>query len=95
MADDAKDDAMRLLQEMAVRSGGRAGVTVHPSEVAPQVGLVPDTPRCDAALSWLESEGAIEPDEEDSAYTYAGATDQFYKVKRRGLDMARTKQGED
>jgi len=81
---------MRLLQAMAIRSGGLVGVTVHPGEVAPQVELDPDTPRCEAAVSWLVSEGAIEPDEEDQGYTYEGATDQFYKVTRHGLDMART-----
>ena len=102
MADDTENAAMqlnaakRLLVAMAVQVGWRTGVTVHPSEVTSQAQLLPDTPLCSAAVDLLESEGAIEPDEESTrlASVVVGNAYSYYKITTPGLDMARRWQDE-
>ncbi len=97
MADAVKEDAMRLLRAILYKAKDQVGAprhpseaTVHPSEVAHQVDLIPDTPRCDAAVALLEREGAIKVDEEYSQYTYSGETYAYYKITQRGVTIARS-----
>jgi hypothetical protein len=54
--DLVKDAALQLLQEMSEHQANwEEGGVVHPDGAAHSVGLVPDTPLCDAAVRHLKS----------------------------------------
>ena len=88
MADEdvVRDDALRLLWAM---NKHKVGAQVHPSGAAHEVGLIPGESRCNAAVAYLESRGAIEPDKETLGYTTAGPRYSFYRITDRGMEMLR------
>jgi hypothetical protein len=84
--DVVRDDAMRLLWAMHKQ---RVGTQAHPSGAAHEAGLVPGTARWKAAVAYLESRRAIEPDEEASRLTFTDSEDPFYRITPRGMQMLR------
>ena len=88
MADEdvVRDDALRLLWAM---NKHKVGAQVHPSGAAQEVGLIPGESRCNAAVAYLESRGAIEPDKETSGYDITDSVYSFYRITDRGLEMLR------
>ena len=94
MADEAivRNDGLRLLWAMnEYQAGGRVGAQVHPGRAAHQAELTPDTARCDAAVAFLEGEGAIERDEQANELSWAleGSTYSFYRLTARAPEMLR------
>jgi hypothetical protein len=81
-----RDDALRLLWAM---NKHKVRAQVHPSGAAHEVGLIPGTDRCNAAVAYLVREGAIEPDKETLKYTIAGPGYSFYRITNHGLEMLR------
>ena len=88
MADDTRDVAIRLIQEMARTAGYRERQTVHPGNAARQIELDTDTPICDAAIALLLREGAIEPHELGDVAV--GDTYGFHRITARGVSIAQT-----
>jgi hypothetical protein len=86
--DLVKDAALQLLQEMSEHQANwEEGGVVHPDGAAHSVGLVPDTPLCDAAVRHLKSLGALE--QHELGAVSRGDTYGYSRITRRGLDMAR------
>ncbi len=85
-ADVREEDAMNLLGAMNEHQAkDREGEVVSPVNVAEGVGLIPGSPRCDAAVNYLVSKEAIV--RERSSRDIAGVTYGFYRMTHRGLDM--------
>jgi hypothetical protein len=77
-----RDDALRLLWTMHKH---RVGDLVNPSGAAHEAGLTPSTPRYKAAVTHLERERAIEPDEEASRI--ANTKEPYYRITAGGMAM--------
>jgi hypothetical protein len=94
--DRVREPALRLLKEMSEHQADwkehqadwKEGAPVHLGGAAHRVGLVPDTPLCDAAVSLLEQIGALQPHEQLGPES-VGDTYGYFRITRRGLDIAR------
>jgi hypothetical protein len=83
-----REPALRLLKEISEHQAGwKEGAPVHLGGAAHYVGLVPDTPLCDAAVSLLEQIGALEPHEQLGPVS-VGDTYGYFRITLRGLDIA-------
>ena len=83
-------DAQQLLKAIAehhaeLHQGGplQEGTHVAPHEAARRVGLEPGSPRCEAAIDYLEGEGALEW--EKSTHRAVGIPG--FRMTQRGLEM--------
>ena len=85
-----RSDARQLLRATAEHHAElhqdkplREGTYVTPHEAARRAGLEPGSPRCEAAINYLEGEGALEWDK--STHRAVGIAG--FRMTQRGLQM--------
>ena len=89
--DVVKYATLQLLQEMSEHQAKwKEGAVVHPSAAAHAVGLVPDTPLCNAAVKYLKREGALA--QHELGTVSRGDTYGYSRITHRGLDMTRRRE---